>query len=90
MGDTDRSLVIGPSTSNAINHPKHYNKGNIEVIDFIDDQKLGFSLGNAVKYICRVGSKNPDGTGIKLSTVSDLKKAIWYIQHEIERLESNG
>ena len=66
-----------------INHPKHYTDGNIEVIDFIDDKKLGFSLGNAVKYISRAGKKDPD------SFVEDLKKAVWYLNHEIERSEQN-
>ena len=40
-----------------INHPKHYTDGKIEVIDFIEDKKLGFCLGNAVKYISRAGKK---------------------------------
>lgn len=37
---------------NKIN-PPYYNSGNIEVIDFIEDQNLNFSLGNAIKYIAR-------------------------------------
>ena len=31
-----------------VNHPAHYTDGKIEVIDFIEDKKLGFHLGNAV------------------------------------------
>ena len=65
-----------------VNHPNHYNKGHIEVITFIDDQELNFARGNAVKYICRAGVKNPD------KEIEDLKKAVWYIEHEIERLKS--
>ena len=64
----------------AVNHPSHYTSGKIEVIDFIDDQKLVYCLGNAVKYIARAGKKNPD------KTIEDLEKAAWYINHEIERL----
>lgn len=64
----------------AVNHPSHYNTGKIEVIDFIEDQKLGFCLGNAVKYIARAGKKDTD------KTVEDLKKAAWYLNREIERL----
>lgn len=63
-----------------VNHPSHYNTGKIEVIDFIEDQKLGFHLGNAVKYIARAGKKDPT------KTVDDLKKAAWYIQRELDRL----
>ena len=65
-----------------VNHPKHYNAGKIEVIDFIDDQKLGFALGNTVKYVCRSAHK---GTKIE-----DLKKALWYLQHEIDTLEKDS
>lgn len=36
-----------------VNHPSHYNQGKYEVIDVIEDWKLGFCLGNAVKYIAR-------------------------------------
>lgn len=35
--------------SNAVNHPAHYNTGNIEVIDAIEDWGLGFSLGERRK-----------------------------------------
>jgi len=39
--------------SSATKHPDHYNKGKIEVWDFIIDQDLDFIEGNIVKYICR-------------------------------------
>ena len=64
-----------------VNHPNHYTIGQIEVIDFIEDKKLGFHLGNAVKYISRAGRKDAD------KTVEDLRKAVWYINRQIERLE---
>lgn len=63
-----------------VNHPDYYNRGKIEVIDFIDDQGLNFSLGNAVKYICRAGYKNDE--------VEDLEKAVFYLEHEIRRLST--
>ena len=53
--------------SNVIDHPSHYNKGKIEVIDFIEDQQLPYHLGNVIKYIARAGYK-----GDKLE---DLKKS---------------
>lgn len=64
-----------------VNHPKHYNTGTIEVIDYIEDKNLGFNLGNAVKYISRSGVKDPS------KTVEDLEKACWYVKREIERLK---
>lgn len=68
--------------TNTVDHPAHYGgKDNLyEAIKVIDAWALGFSLGNAVKYICRAGKKT--------STLEDLKKAAWYLNHEIERLSS--
>jgi hypothetical protein len=66
-------------TRNSVNHPSHYNKGKFEVIDVIEDWKLGFCLGNAIKYIARAEHKG--------NNVEDLRKAEWYIQREIKRLE---
>ena len=68
--------------SDMVNHPSHYTDGKIEVIDFIEDKKLGYHLGNAVKYICRAGKKDP------AKEVEDLQKAAWYINREIQRLEA--
>ena len=39
--------------NNKVKHPKHYNIGNIEVIDYIGDRVLTFSMGNVIKYIAR-------------------------------------
>ena len=61
----------------SVNHPNHYNDGKIEVIDYIEDQKLGFCLGNAIKYISRAGKKD------KAKEIEDLRKAIWYINRRI-------
>ncbi len=53
------------------------------MIDFIEDQDLGFSLGNAVKYICRAGVKN------KETRKEDLQKAKWYLERGIDRKEES-
>jgi hypothetical protein len=60
----------------SVNHPSHYNFGKYEVIDVIEDWDLGFNLGNTIKYIARAGRK-----GDKLT---DLEKAKWYLEREIE------
>ena len=75
------AMFAPTKSNNNVSHPAHYNSGKIEVIDFIEDQGLDFSLGNAVKYICRAGKKDPD------KVVEDLQKAIFYIQHKINKLE---
>ena len=65
-----------------VNHPSHYNKGNIEVIDAIEDWGLGFNDGNAVKYIARHSHKvNPK---------EDIKKAIWYLNRHLQMLEKEN
>lgn len=66
-----------------VNHPAHYTDGSIEVIDFIEDKKLGYHLGNAVKYISRAGKKDP------AKTAEDLRKAVWYLNRYIEKLEDS-
>ncbi len=68
--------------NDVVNHPSHYTDGKIEVIEFIEDKKLGFCLGNAVKYISRAGKKNPE------KEIEDLEKAIWYINRRIKELKS--
>lgn len=63
-------------------NPKHYKKGTIEVIDFIEDKGLDFHRGNIVKYVSRAGLKD------KKAELEDLKKARWYLEREIGRLEA--
>ena len=67
----------------AVEHPAHYTSGKIEVIDYIEDQKLPYHLGNAIKYISRAGKKDPE------KTVEDLQKAVWYINRYIGLLEQD-
>lgn len=65
----------------AVNHPAHYTSGRIEVIDFIEDQKLDYHLGNVIKYVCRAGRKDP------ATEQEDLRKAVWYLQRRINNKE---
>ena len=64
-----------------VNRPSHYTDGKIEVIDFIEDKKLGFCLGNAIKYIARAGKKDPT------KEIEDIKKASWYLNRYLKELE---
>ena len=66
-----------------VNHPAHYTDGGIETIDFIEAKRLGYHLGNVVKYICRAGKK---GTNMGMQ---DLQKARWYLDRAIEKNEIN-
>ena len=58
--------------------PKHYQRGKIQVWDFIADQNLDFILGNVVKYVWRAGHKNQE------DELDDLMKAKAYIDKKIE------
>ena len=79
--DTVTDDTSGNLTHDTVNHPSHYTDGKIEVINFIEDKGLNFNKGNAVKYIARAGKKDPS------KEIEDLKKAQWYINREIKRLE---
>lgn len=66
----------------SVHHPSHYGGDTVyEVIKVIEAWGLGFALGNVVKYIPRAGNKPT------ADVVEDLKKARWYLDHEIARLE---
>lgn len=62
-----------------VNHPPHYKNhpSGIECITIT--QHMNFCRGNAVKYIWRAGDKGDE--------IEDLKKARWYIDREIKRME---
>ena len=70
----------------AVDHPPHYNKGNIETIEYIVDVlgkegAINYCYGNILKY-----------TGTRLhekgKPVEDARKAIWYLNKLVELLES--
>ena len=65
-----------------VNHPDHYQADGMEAIDVIEAYDLNFSLGSAIKYILRAGKKPGE------DSQEDLKKAVWYIQREIEHTET--
>lgn len=66
-------------TVDMVNHPPHYKSGGIETIDFIEAKKLGYNLGNVVKYVSRSDYKG--------APIEDLKKARWYLDREIANRE---
>ena len=64
-----------------VNHPTHYTSdpSGVEAIEIT--RHRNFNIGNAFKYLWRAGLKNEE------THTEDLKKAIFYIQDEINRLE---
>lgn len=69
----------GKDNNDAVNHPKHYRKGNLECIDVIEELGLCFHLGNTLKYLWRCEDKGNE--------LQDLKKARWYLDRKIQLLE---
>jgi hypothetical protein len=65
--------------SDPIVRPAHYTFSAIEPIDVIETWQLGFHLGNVLKYLARAGRKG--------SKLEDLRKARWYLDREIKRME---
>ena len=54
----------------------HYSKMKIQPAEFINENKLLFAEGNAIKYICRHSSKGKE---------KDIEKAIHYLEMILER-----
>ena len=67
--------------NDTVNHPSHYNYGDIEIIDFIEqvtkhyNPNVAYHIGNAIKYLARSPHKNGK---------EDIDKARWYIERAFE------
>lgn len=81
----DREFV----QNDRVEHPSHYtwlkDLCGIEVIDIT--RHLNFNLGNVIKYVLRSGRKAEQGISVDDKAVEDLKKARFYLDDEIKRLE---
>lgn len=72
---------LGVKPNDTVNHPSHYNYGEIEIIDFIEqvtkhyNPNVAYHIGNAIKYLARSPHKNGK---------EDVAKARWYIERAFE------
>lgn len=73
---------IDVTVEDLVNSPAHYNRFPVEVIQLC--RHLNFNRGNVVKYCARAGYKNT------AAEVEDLRKAIWYLEDEIQRITGEG
>ncbi|MGL5345740.1 MAG: DUF3310 domain-containing protein [Peptostreptococcaceae bacterium] len=71
--------IIDKDKKEMVEHPNHYNSGKYEVIDVIDDWKLGFYEGNIIKYLARAKHKGKE--------LEDLKKAKFYLDRLVYKFE---
>ncbi len=78
------NALTSETASDPVNHPSHYADGKIECIDAIDTVtasmpgELGYYTGTILKYVWRWNKKNG---------VQDLKKARWYLNRLILKLD---
>lgn len=77
-----KQVTIAPMPTNVVSdpiNPKHYryHPSGVECIEVT--RHMSFNIGNAVKYLWRAGHKN--------DILEDLRKAAWYVQDEIRRLQ---
>ena len=69
-------------TNDPVAHPSHYTSHPSGVECLTITRHMNFNLGNAIKYIWRAGLKG--------NAVQDLRKAKFYIEDEIARLEKHN
>lgn len=84
---TDKVENISVDTTDMVNEPLHYNLGNIQTLDYIDDVLThnpsltameGYYIGNILKYLgTRLGTKN--------NKLEDMQKAQFYLNRMIEK-----
>lgn len=82
LGKNKEVIVFRRRSGDEVHHPAHYNRGEIECLEFIEDQGHGksFTVGSAMKYITRAGAKGDE--------LEDLRKAAWYLQRRIEQVKA--
>jgi hypothetical protein len=81
-GSFEGSKTIQPIKTSSVTKydPKHYQRGRIQVWDFIVDQQLDFLAGNVIKYICRAGHKDQE------SEIDDWLKVKAYVDRKIQQI----
>ena len=79
--DVDEALAR-PRQDDPVN-PTHYTRFPVEPIEILEC--LPYNTASAAKYIIRCEAK-----GDNRDAITDLKKAIWFIQRELKRLENNS
>lgn len=77
---TVNTTLKDPATPDLINEPPHYkdHPSGVECITITEG--FNYNKGNAIKYIWRAGKKG--------DALPDLKKARYYVEREIKRIET--
>ena len=82
----DSKIISMYNKSDAVNSPSHYTRGSTEAIDIIEEAIQdapspveGQLQGQVLKYLLRLW--------LKENSVQDAKKAKWYLDRLISKLE---
>ena len=80
MSEAEYAMMYGTLKEDNPIEPSHYTQMPISPLEFIEANEafLTWATSNVIKYVGRHKSKNG---------LEDLKKAQWYLNHEIERWE---
>jgi len=80
--DIEHYKELNTPQPDPVERPAHYtmHPSGIECIQITEH--MGFNLGNALKYIWRCD--------LKQDAVEDLRKAMWYINRELEKRNDIG
>jgi len=81
------SYIFDDEETDVVNNPDHYNTGNIECIDAIEESMSsvafkGYLKGNCMKYLWRYDYKGKQ--------VEDLEKAGWYLHKLTDMVEEEN
>lgn len=84
------SRIPDAAFKDPVNHPPHYTSdpSGIECIQIT--RHRNFNIGNAIKYLWRAGLKQDADKTAQDKQIQDLKKSVWYIQDEIQRLKEQS
>ena len=84
MNQREGIIIMDEDDNPSVIHPQHYGGADnpYEAIKVIEAWKVGFNLGNTLKYISRAGKKD--------NTIQDLEKALFYLDREIQNIKNLG
>ena len=81
LDELEKCRMTRKRRHDAVNHPAHYTRGGIEVLDALEAWGLDLLRGSAVQYLVRAGHKDP------ATELEDLRKARFYVDRAIAQLE---
>ena len=80
ISESDYKLFIDNNVNDNAVEPSHYTDMKLSPLEYIEANNGEFSwcIANVIKYVSRYKRKNG---------IEDLKKAAWYLDYEIKKLE---